>query len=625
MLNPQDRHVYLDALKPPVGYAFDRAVGTTFSLDLTTLLSVPLGFALLDWENQAGRLLLDPVALLHSLRKYADRITVFCQAGRIAVPAKQHPLFAHLERMVIEVHAPNESGVFHPKVWLLRFVAADQPVLYRLLCMSRNLTPDRSWDTLLTLEGELSDRERAYSRNHPVGDFVGALSSLARHEVPVSVHEALARMSEEIRRVKFAAPDPFEGDITFWSLGLQGSQRLPFRERIDRLLIVSPFVSDGLLTRVVKSGSNILVSRSESLEATDPEVLRRFSEVYVLDDGALEEDTDEDAELSAGGEETAQADGDVRGLHAKLFISDGGWSSSVWTGSANATNAGFLNNVEFLVQLRGKKSKVGIDTFMGGENNAVGFRNLLKSFVVGEKKKFDPEQKANEERVEFARRVLSRAKLILSVEKSPEGASHTLVLHSSGLDTLQLGEIRGSCWPVTLNPSFSAKLETLIQGGRVVFQNLTVHALTSFIGFEITAGEGNKRAMARFVLHLPLQGVPDDRMDAVLRLILRDRAQLLRYLLFLLARDEDAAAAGASLLLGRNGTSEGSQGSFDAIPLFEEMIRALARAPEKLDAVWRLAEDLRKTPEGASLLPEGFDEVWKPIWAARLARKGLRT
>jgi hypothetical protein len=72
-----------------------------------------------------------------------------------------------------------------------------------------------------------------------------------------------------------------------------------------------------------------------------------------------------------------------------------------------------------------------------------------------------------------------------------------------------------------------------------------------------------------------------------------------------------------------DGKSEGLQGSrYHA--LVRELARTLARAPEKLDAVWRLAEDLRRTPEGARLLPEGFDEIWNPIWAARLAQKGVR-
>ena len=115
MLNPRSRHVYLEALKPPAGFSLDQAVGTTFSLDLPTLLAVPLGFAVLDWEDVKGELALDPVALLHALRRCSDRVTVFCQSGRISAPAKHHPLFAHLESMVVEVNPPSEKGVFHPK------------------------------------------------------------------------------------------------------------------------------------------------------------------------------------------------------------------------------------------------------------------------------------------------------------------------------------------------------------------------------------------------------------------------------------------------------------------------------------------------------------------------------
>jgi hypothetical protein len=36
MLDPNERHVYLEALKPPDGYALGEAVATTYSLDLQT-------------------------------------------------------------------------------------------------------------------------------------------------------------------------------------------------------------------------------------------------------------------------------------------------------------------------------------------------------------------------------------------------------------------------------------------------------------------------------------------------------------------------------------------------------------------------------------------------------------
>ena len=44
MLEPNERQLLLDCLRPPDGYALDRAVGTTYSLDLYALLSVPVAF-----------------------------------------------------------------------------------------------------------------------------------------------------------------------------------------------------------------------------------------------------------------------------------------------------------------------------------------------------------------------------------------------------------------------------------------------------------------------------------------------------------------------------------------------------------------------------------------------------
>ena len=578
MLNPRSRHVYLEALKAPGGFALDHAVGTTFSLDLQTLLAIPLGFAVLDWENAKGELSLDPVTLLHALRRCADRVTIFCQEGRIAAPTKHHPLFAHLEPMIAEVHAPDESGIFHAKTWLLRFTG-DEGVLYRFVCLSRNLTRDRSWDTVLALDGVLAGRERAFSRNHPLGEFIAALPSLARREPTPARREALAVLADEVRRVKFELPEGFE-EVTFWPVGLLGTRKFPLNDRMDRLLVVSPFVSDGFLRRLLELAPTTLVSRPESLEEVAPEVLKRFAAVHVLDDEAVEEDADDESTEGAV-ENLGQAD--VRGQHAKLFVADQGWYASVWTGSANATEAAFEKNVEFLVQLRGKKKRgnVGIDAFLGDDENGGGFRDLLRPFQVGERKAADPGVKENEERVETARRRLARA---------------------------------------------TFRLRVVAREGSVQFPNLTVHALTSFVTFEVAAGDGPKRVVARFALNLPLDGVPEDRLEQVLNAVLGDRERLLRYLLFLLARDDDVAAVGPGLLAENGGAATGGGGPDlgAVLPLFEELVRAVARSPEKIDAVGRLVGDLRKTPEGAALLPEGFEEVWKPVWAARLARKEAR-
>ncbi len=75
-----------------------------------------------------------------------------------------------------------------------------------------------------------------------------------------------------------------------------------------------------------------------------------------------------------------------------------------------------------------------------------------------------------------------------------------------------------------------------------------------------------------------------------------------------LSSGDVAKDAGAGWLLG------------DA-PLFEALVRALESDPGKLDMVARLVEDLDGHEEDATLLPEDFERIWKPIWAARKAAK----
>ena len=44
MLEPEERSLLFDALRPPLGYQLDTAVGTTYSLDLLALATVPVAF-----------------------------------------------------------------------------------------------------------------------------------------------------------------------------------------------------------------------------------------------------------------------------------------------------------------------------------------------------------------------------------------------------------------------------------------------------------------------------------------------------------------------------------------------------------------------------------------------------
>ena len=218
MLAPHDRNVLWKMLRPPPGYRVDQAVATTFSLDLLALLTAPLAFSLFDRLAEPSAATpgggkasaIEPTALLAAVREHADRLTVFCQAGRICAPSRYRPLLAYLENSVVQVKARSEAGVFHPKLWILRMTHPDAETIYRVVVATRNLTFDRSWDTALVLEGPLVPRARAFARNHPLADLVADLPALALQELEPSRRAAVAAVADELRRVDFEVPEPFE-------------------------------------------------------------------------------------------------------------------------------------------------------------------------------------------------------------------------------------------------------------------------------------------------------------------------------------------------------------------------------------------------------------------------------
>src|SRR5262245_60412929 len=120
MLEPQHRQLLFDSLEPPAGYSFDQGFGTTYSLDLLALMMAPVAFTFFDQKRNEDGLAAASLEVLEGLRRYAGRLTVFCEAGRIAVPAGRFPQLAFLEDSVVQCR-PVNGGSFHPKVWVLRF------------------------------------------------------------------------------------------------------------------------------------------------------------------------------------------------------------------------------------------------------------------------------------------------------------------------------------------------------------------------------------------------------------------------------------------------------------------------------------------------------------------------
>src|SRR4029453_2699311 len=152
-------------------------------------------------------LVVEPLALLEAVRRHASRGVVFCQASEIAPPPAAQRLFAFLEGGVVQVAAPRSGGSFHPKIWLIKYVADTVAPRFRFLCLSRNLTFDTSWDTVVCLEGELVDRQRGISVNRPLGDFLARLPDLAVNDVNSAQRALVTSLAQEVKRVRFELPE----------------------------------------------------------------------------------------------------------------------------------------------------------------------------------------------------------------------------------------------------------------------------------------------------------------------------------------------------------------------------------------------------------------------------------
>ena len=622
MLEPHSRRHLIEALRPPGGYELSAAIGTSYTLNLLTLLTTPLAFTVFDWEDTEGGPTTDPIALLETMRRFADRIGIFCEAGRIQVPSGSHPLFAYIEDSVFEVTAPK-GGSFHPKVWALRFSPLeDGPVFYRLLVSSRNLTFDRSWDTLLLLEGELTEEE--VEGNEPLGHFFGMLPELTVHPAPERTRANANLLREELGRVRFEPPEEFDS-VSFLPLGLEGYDRWPFGAALDRLLVVSPFVTRGTLRQLAKqSPQSVLVSRVDSLAKVPPEDLEGFAERYVL--GPLVEPENEGEAEGLEGSDDADGDADTDGvldslvgLHAKLYVADANGRAQVWTGSANATSAAFGSNVEFLVGLTGSSQRCGTETLLGDGAGDPGFRDLLVPYRPDvEEPQPDPAREELENIVDVARRDISRVGFVATVVAGPtEAGTFTLLLETANKERFSAHPgVSVRCWPATLRKTSDAELGPK---GTATFGPLSFEALTSFFCFEVTGVSGGLKSASRFVLKAPLRNAPEDRRERVLRSLLNNQAKLMRLILFLLAEggSADSVATVRSLLSGESDRAPGSANGGYRLPLFEQMVRALARNPTALDRIDALLADLRGTEESDELIPEGWDAVWGPIMAAR--------
>ncbi|GAA1941592.1 phospholipase D family protein [Microbacterium aoyamense] len=576
MLEPQSRAALTEQLKPPTGFELVHAVGTTFTLDLATALAVPLSFASHRLSVQD-----DTLGVLDAIRRAADRIDIFAQAGEISMGARSD-LVAFLEPMIHPVAV--RRGLFHPKVWFLEYTNGTA-IEYRFICASRNLTADRSWDAVVRLDGKPGDSE---ATNRPLVDLLRYLPALAVQDLEDERRARIDALAERWRTIAWERPDPMRS-IAFHALGIPGSQMPDVRGQ--RSLIMSPFLSDdglAMLRRGIRSETHV-VSRAESMDRLKPPSLKAV--LHVLDDAATYSGDDDDSPFVPPGER-------LSGLHAKAIVVDRKDGAHVFLGSANATAAAWQLNVEVMVEMVGSVPQVGVNATL----EALG--DLVEEYQTEGGAQPDPQEEIDR-RLEALVRGLARTRF--SVRVIPAGP---FALRVWADEPIVVSDDLTLRWHLLTRPDVGGMHLEGTEPAEATVHSIPLADITPFIVLAVRDALGNER---RTIVVARLLDDVADRRDAVIARQLTDRAAFIRLLTLLLE------LSGASILSSAGGGGAGFFGDRDAVGtgLFEALVRAVGDGHRGLADARRIIDYVRAHDEKA-VLPDGFDELWSQVWQAHL-------
>lgn len=441
---------------------------------------------------------------------------------------------------------------------------------------------------MVRLDGTRGSRPLAV--NKPLRDLTLNLPTWTIQPLPAGRTARLHELAESVRYAEWEYPGDVR-DVIFHALGAtRRHSTLDFAG--TRHLVISPFATDDGLKHVAPLGSKSvqLVSRIEDLERLDPYTLSRLASTFVIDDFASLELADDKAAASKDF---------LVGLHAKTYVIERGYAAHVLLGSANATNAAFNGNVEFLVELVGTKSKLGIDTFLGDE---APFRKMLLDYEAAG----GQQPTAGEEADRLLEAALRRAASVaFDADVQPEGDLYAMRVTAG--ESLSLDVSMTATLELITRPGDAVRLQAAVD---VTFPGIEMVDVTPFLVLHVTDARGAARGT---VVYAALTGDPPGRRDELIARQVDTPEKFLRFLALLLALTGAGDMGG---LLGNGGGGSGWNAGHGGV--FETLVRALGAKTSALDDIAPLVERLRRSEKGRQVLPPGFEDLWDLIWAAHL-------
>ncbi len=607
----EDRINYSQLLLPPPGFVLDQAIGTTYSLDLETLTAVCIALGL--GEDMDSELLRDPLSMLYALRKTAEKVLIFCEAGQIKASDTNSPLMILLERMVIPVALPKGKKKanypsFHPKTWIIQYANSDnkEEKKYRFVVLSRNLTFDRSWDVSFFMDGS-----KGYDHPEKTAPIISFLNYL-RDRIGDGVQDSHSKkrvikdLAKELRTVSFALEDQgFWEDFTVMPLGIgagssynlandpllcedKGSRNYSFQD----LVVFSPFLSGSLIDYWNKEEHSLsethrtLITRRSELPKLTAEQTSRFK-VFVLKDGIVEGEE----YISESVEDKQRQD-----IHAKIYLRKKYAEKELYLGSMNASDAAIHQNVEMMIRLDTKSKKINGELFLRELfcGDADGAENPFQEVLVQNEIADDSEDETK--RLERTLKDICRRKMQASITEN-NGKYDVLVSVPGVLPE----EWRN----VTVAPLRRDTFNCL--KNNMVFPEMEIIQLTEF--YRIRNKGKNGEQITRIIM-IPTSGFPEERESAVIDSVVKGR--FTEYVALILGDNYLM-----TMLEERRMTNSSLWGSDSASlsALYEKMLTTALNDPERfdeIDSLLQIIKDKETIPDDFLKLYEVFRTIIPP-------------
>ena len=596
----QDRVNYSNALLPPDGYALEKAVGTTYSLDLEALIAVCIALGLK--EDPDSGLLQNPISMLNAIVKVSQKILIFCETGQIKKPTTPSPLMLLLDKMVIPVALTGKKDkarfpAFHPKAWILQYCNQEGLRKYRFVVLSRNLTFDRSWDVSLCIES--TDRVSQPEKTKPIISFLKFLQTQINSSIS-DYHQKLQlirNLSSELDGVSFSLEDRrFGENFTIMPLGIgvegydlkqdplyyqiPGKADYSFHE----LVVFSPFLSSSVIEYWNKQEHSLnetnrtLITRRSELQKLTADKVCHFR-IYVLKDDIV------DGEDQISDEFTEKQKQDI---HAKVYLRRKYHDVDLYIGSMNASYAAIHENVEMMIRIRTRWKYYDGKTFLkeifcGNEDSP---KNPFEELQVPVEKQeiIEDETKAIEQIIKELCRVRKQAEVI------PAGDKYNIRVHMDGKLNNRNSEI--SLAPL-LRDSFLPVDRDLL------FPEMDVLQLTDLFQVKV---KRDAVELTRIIM-IPTIGLPEERESAVVNSVIKDKRSFVEYIALILGDDYLFSLLEESILKN----SGFFRNQADRMPaLYEKMLRTALEEPVRLKEI----EYVLKMIQDKNIIPDEFRALY---------------